>query len=276
MKSFTLDGLQQKYGIRRSVVTELVRGGLILPARGVRREYRFSFHDVVLLRMAQDLYGAGFSPRKLTRFLKQLASSLPARSVAGMRITAAGRELVVREDGRLRNADGQLILDFSSPGANLAVRSLPARPTPEAGAAHHFALAESLADSDAGTAAEHYRHAVELAPEMRDAWINLSCVLLDAGQAIEAYASCQEGLVHHPDAALLHFNLGVAQEEMQQPDAALQSYRAALRIDPALADAHYNAGRIAETLGRQQDAIRHLNAYRRSRPGKGGAGSNKR
>ncbi|MDB5797547.1 MAG: tetratricopeptide repeat protein, partial [Paucimonas sp.] len=72
MKSFTLDGLQKKYGIRRGVITELMRGGFIEPARGKRREYRFSFHDLVLMRMAQDLHGAGISARKLTRFLKDL------------------------------------------------------------------------------------------------------------------------------------------------------------------------------------------------------------
>lgn len=265
MKLFTLDGLQQKYGIRRSTVSELVKAGFVHPQRGSKREYRFSFHDVVLLRMAQDLQQAGVSARKLARFLKQLAQSLPAQSMAGMRVSTAGRDLVVREDGRLRNSHGQLVLDFAAPGAT-SVAAMPRRAR-GMDAHEHFALAESLAVEDAAAAADHYRQAVELDPAMLDAWINLSCVLLEAEQAIEAYAAAQEGLAHHPQAALLHYNLGLAQEAMQQLPEALASYGQALSCDPDLPDAHYNAAQLAEQIGRHQEAIRHFNAWRRAQAG---------
>lgn len=268
MKLFTLDGLQQKYGIRRATVSELIKAGLVHPQRGSRREYRFSFHDVVLLRMAQDLHGEGVSARRLTRFLKQLAQTLPMQSVAGMRLTTAGRELVVRQDGRLRNSQGQLVLDFSQADELPAIAALPskaARPArPALDAIGHFNRAEELAQEDIAAAAEHYRRAVELDPGLLDAWINLSCVLLEAEQAIEAYAAAQEGLLHHPRAALLHYNLALAQEAMQQGAEALASYRQALAHDPQLLDAHFNAAHLAERLGRAQDAIRHFNAWRRS------------
>jgi Tfp pilus assembly protein PilF len=265
MKLFTLDGLQQKYGIRRATINELMKAGFVSPQRGERREYRFSFHDVVLLRMAEDLHGAGISARRLSRFLKQLAQSLPMQSVAGMRFTTAGRELVVRQDGRLRNGQGQLVLDFSPAGSSSQVAALPARAGLDA--AGHFAVAEELSERDFAAAADHYRQAVELDPGMLDAWINLSCVLLEADQAIEAYAAAQEGLLHHPRAALLHYNLALAQEGMQQGAEALDSYRRALACDPQLLDAHYNAANLAEQLGREQDAIRHFNAWRRAQAG---------
>ncbi len=267
MKLFTLDGLQQKYGIRRATVSELMKAGFVSPQRGERREYRFSFHDVVLLRMAEDLHGEGVSARRLARFLKQLAQSLPLQSVAGMRFTTAGRELVVRQDGRLRNSQGQLVLDFSPVAAPSQVAALPARQGKGLDAAGHFALAEELAERDFAAAADHYRRAVELDPGLLDAWINLSCVLLEADQAIEAYAAAQEGLLHHPRAAPLHYNLALAQEGMQQGAEALNSYRRALACDPQLLDAHYNAAQLAEQLGRAQDAIRHFNAWRRAQAG---------
>lgn len=267
MTSFTLASLKMKYGIRPAMVSALVRGGLIAPIRGARREYRFSFHDVVLLRMAQDLQDAGISTRKLTRFLNELAGSLPAGSVAGMRVSAAGRELVVREDGRLRNPQGQLVLDLADREKSSVIPALPGlrqRAAPATAAAgQHFKLAESLFESDPLVAAEHYRQAVELDTSLLDAWINLTFVLLETGQVVEAYASCQEGLLHHPQSALLHFNFGLAQEEMGLPEAALQSYCEALRWQDSLADAHYNAGRMADILGRHTEAIRHFSAYRR-------------
>ena len=36
----------------------------------------------------------------------------------------------------------------------------------------------------------------------------------------------------------------------------------ALQLEPELADAHFNAGRLHDELGAQQVAIRHLSAYR--------------
>ncbi|MFD2274131.1 hypothetical protein ACFS07_32485 [Undibacterium arcticum] len=42
-----------------------------------------------------------------------------------MRISAAGKELVVREDGRLRNANGQLVIEFAEVVNNDTVTSLP-------------------------------------------------------------------------------------------------------------------------------------------------------
>lgn len=278
MKSFTLDSLQGRFGIRRAIVSELVKSGFVKPGRGDRREYRFSFHDLVLLRMAQDLHSAGVSPRKFSRFLKDLSQSLPDRPAAGMRFTTAGRELVVRQDGSLRNQQGQLVLDFSASAEPARVTRLKRRAGSHPAPAHdpqpassappdaqeHFALAEQLVDVDAAAAAAHYRQCAELDPSMLDAWINLSCVLLDAGQAIEAYACCQEGLLHHPRSALLHYNLGLAQEEMQQAAEALASYEEALRCDPQLHDAHHNAAELAEQLGRHKLAIRHYNAWRRA------------
>lgn len=265
MKQFTLDGLQQKYGIRRATVSQLMKAGFVNPERGQRREYRFSFHDLVLLRMAEELHGAGVSARRLSRFLAQLAKSLPTQSVAGMRLTTAGGELVVRQDGRLRNSQGQLVLDFSQTEASPRITALPSRK--ELDAAGHFDLAESLSERDFAAAADHYRQAVELDPGMLDAWINLSCILLEADQSIEAFAAAQEGLMHHPRAALLHYNLALAQEGMQQGADALASYRQALACDPHLMDAHFNAAHLAEKLGRAQDAIRHFNAWRRGQAG---------
>jgi tetratricopeptide (TPR) repeat protein len=63
--------------------------------------------------------------------------------------------------------------------------------------------------------------------------------------------------------ALAAFNLGVALEDQGLDDEALLAYARAIEADAALADAHYNASRLLERLGRGADALRHLAAYRR-------------
>ncbi len=72
-----------------------------------------------------------------------------------------------------------------------------------------------------------------------------------------------QGLAHCPREALLHFNLGVTLEDLDQPVDALRSYENCLRLAPAMADAHFNAARLYEESGRAALAIRHYGEYRR-------------
>jgi len=54
-EGYSLREVGKLLGLPRSVVNGLVEAGFVTPARGRRREYRFSFHDLVLLRAAQGL-----------------------------------------------------------------------------------------------------------------------------------------------------------------------------------------------------------------------------
>jgi tetratricopeptide (TPR) repeat protein len=55
----------------------------------------------------------------------------------------------------------------------------------------------------------------------------------------------------------------VAIEDQGRLDEALLAYARCLRGAPGHADAHFNAARILERLGRRAEALRHLAAYRR-------------
>ena len=68
---------------------------------------------------------------------------------------------------------------------------------------------------------------------------------------------------HCPASALAHFNRGVALDHLERLDEAARSYERSLALDPSLADAHYNLGRLREQLGDKRGALRHFNAYRR-------------
>jgi tetratricopeptide (TPR) repeat protein len=68
---------------------------------------------------------------------------------------------------------------------------------------------------------------------------------------------------------LLLFNLGVLLEDLGQKNAAVEAYCAALEVDPALADAHYNLALLYENGKKPHEAIRHMAQYRRlARAGK--------
>ena len=101
-------------GISRSAISSLMAAGFVSPSRGRRREYRFTFQDVVMLRTAHSLREAKIPGRKILRSLRRLRDTLPSElPLSGLRITAAGNELAVRAgDAQWQVDSGQLLLDF--------------------------------------------------------------------------------------------------------------------------------------------------------------------
>jgi len=267
METYTLSGIQSMLGLSRSVITGLVAAGFVTPSRGPRREYRFSFQDVVLLRTAYSLQAAQIPPRKILRSLQRLKASLPSElPLTGLRIAAVGNDIAVREgDTQWEAESGQLLIDFEvKPARQGSVSVLSRSPqVRERTAIECFDHAVELEASDQAQAEQAYRDAIALVPDYADPYLNLGVLLCDAGRCDEAVALYREGLRHRPDEALFHFNLAIAFEDMQRLDEALACYDACLKLEPAMADAHFNAARLHERLGHATQAIRHYSAYRR-------------
>ncbi len=111
---YTLRSIESMLGLSRAVITGLVNAGFVTPTRGKRREYRFSFQDVVLLRTAHALQAAQVPARRIVRSLQRLRATLPGElPLTGLRITAVGGDVAVREGEHQWSAEsGQLLIDF--------------------------------------------------------------------------------------------------------------------------------------------------------------------
>ena len=103
--------------------------------------------------------------------------------------------------------------------------------------------------------------ALPISPEV-DAHVNLGRLLHEAGELAEAERHYRATLGLRPDDATAAFNLAVAIEDQGREDEALEQYERAITIDGRNADAHYNAARLYEKIGKYTAAIRHLRAYR--------------
>ena len=269
MQSYTLREIQSLLGLSPSVVRGLVGAGFVAPGRGPRNEYRFSFQDVVLLRTAYSLQRAAIPPRRILRSLKRLKASLPGElPLAGLRITAIGNEIAVKDTHRHVDS-GQLLLDFEVRPSQGSVSFLTreAGPGPREPAADEaarcFELGAALEGRDPAAAEAAYRRAIDKAPGYVDPCLNLGCMLCDAGRRDEAVALYRAALRHAPGEPLLHFNLGIALDDLGRTEPALACYEAAIALAPELADAHYNAARLYELTGRSSKAIRHYGEYKR-------------
>lgn len=268
--SYTLRSIQEMLGISRGVITGLIGAGFVSPTRGPRNEYRFTFQDVVLLRTAYGLQAARIPSRKILRSLQHLKSTLPAElPLTGLRITAVGNDVAVREGGSHRSAEsGQLLLDFDvAPAAEGATvmffQRQPAQASPIEDANTWFSHGEDIEPTDKDAAEAAYRKALALAPDYADAYVNLGALLCDAGRCDEAVELYDEALRHCPSAPAVHFNRAIALEDIGRVNDALAGYETCLGLSPELANAHFNAARLYEKSGDFQKALRHFNAYRR-------------
>jgi len=270
-ETFTIRRTQDLLGLSRSVITGLIAAGFVTPTRGKRNEFRFSFQDMVLLRTAVELQAAQVAPRKILSSLRRLRAELPAElPVTGLRITAVGNEVTVRDGRSQWQADsGQLVMDFELNAAkgSVAFLSREASRAQQRGetAVDVFDEAESLERSDKAAAESAYRRALAIDPDFADAYLNLGALLCEAKRTREAVELYDEAIRHCPDHAPLHFNRAIALEDQGLVNDALAAYDRCLRLDPGFADAHFNAARLHEGQGDARRAVRHLSAYRRLR-----------
>jgi tetratricopeptide (TPR) repeat protein len=261
-------------GVSPARVRAVVRAGLCRPSRR-GRAWEFGFQELVRLRTAHELLSAKVPPRRVRRALTELSAQLPPdRPLSGVRIYADGRQVVAR-DGRTawRPDSGQVVFSFAvddlarAAGVVVPVRGRrsrapvrrPARQSPLAWFERALRL-ERKNDVEGARAA--YHKAVELDPDLADAYINLGRLTHAAGDPVEAARLYHHALQCAPDDPVAHYNLAIALEDQRRFPAAVSHYQQALSLDPEFADAHFNLARLLDRLGRRAQAMRHLFSYK--------------
>ena len=260
-------------GMSEARIRELVRSGLPRTERSGRR-YAFTFQDLVVLRTAHELVEARVPASRVARSLASLVRQLPAgRPLSGVRIWADGARVVVQDGEVAWNPDtGQTVLDFERSfdlgelqreTEKVTALTEPLGTSAADQAQVEFERALELEDDDPMAACTCYGRAIELDPDLVDAYVNLGRIAHEAGRASEAVRLYRIALEKTPDDPILYFNLALAVEDTGGIETALRHYQKATELAPDFADAHYNLAMLCEREGRKQDAVRHLAAYRR-------------
>lgn len=261
--SYGVRDVERVLRLSRNQILGLVRSGFVTPSRGPRREYRFTFQDLIVLRLARSLSEARLTRARIRGALRELKRRLPdSVPLSGLRICAHGDEVVVR-DGRVhwQAESGQYLLDLevSVHGGALHVLERGPLTFPK----QRFEQTHPAEVSDPAAARAVYERCVRENPDDVGAYVNLGRLLHRAGDlegAERVYRKARE--MCPPDAALL-FGLAMLLEERKRTAEALETYQKALFIDPGLAEAHLRLARLYERLGYAEDAIRHRGCYRR-------------
>jgi hypothetical protein len=232
MQVFSVKDVERVLRIPRSAIHSLVRGGFVAPARGHRRQYEFSFQDLVALRTARALMLARVSPRRISQALRQLRLSVPTSPPSGnLRICASGTELVVRdESGPWRTPTGQFLLEFDVKVDHGQVEILE-RTTLEGAADSDKRRANGgpgAAGGGRGTSASRGD------AESTDA---------DDSGVAEAEGSKSDALFEE-----------ALQLEDANADDAIRAYRRCLAVNPSNVAARINCGRLLHAAERVKEA----------------------
>ena len=276
MHSYGVRDVEKLLRVSRGTLRALIAAGFVSPARGPRNTYQFSFQDLIVLRTAQALSKANVPQRRIFRALKELRARLPENMpLSGLSLGAIADEVVVREgDARWQAETGQYVLAFDAGAASGALRDIePAIAAASektdailantASADASYIEATTLEANDSEAAIRAYQRAIEADPKRMDARINLGRLQHESGHlgaAVDTYLAALR--VCGADALLL-FNLAVLLDDVERKPEAVRAYEAALKLDPELADGHYNLALLYEDLGQPKLAIRHMSQYRR-------------
>jgi len=225
---------------------------------------RYTFQDLLLLRMAGALKAAKIPAAKIIAAFATIRTQLPpGAALSSLALAAAGKNVAVRQGARTwEPTSGQYALPLLNEGraATTAPRNIAAQPGRTAEADVHYARGHALEATDVGAARAAYLQALSISGEHLEARINLGRLLHLDGELQEAERVYRKA---KSASALLSFNLGILLEDLAKEDEAVAAYREALALDPMMHDAHFNLARLHEKANRPKDALRHLLAYRR-------------
>ena len=111
----------------------------------------------------------------------------------------------------------------------------------------------------------NYEKAIELDRKSPNpsAWpyLDAAVTLQFMGRLPEAEADLHEALKIDPEFATAHFRLGSVLEEVDRPEAAVRELLEAARLDEHYAEPHMALARVYKKLGRKDDADREAKLY---------------
>lgn len=232
----------------------LARAGLLAPQRGPIGPLTFGFQDLLLLRTTRALLESGVPMRRIRRIWSSLRDQLvPGLPLTSITIRTDG-EQVVATDGRStwQPDSGQFLLDFDAGEIAERADSAAAARTAEPAPSRIRRAAMALVREP--REAREPAHATEDDDATAEAWYEHG-LELEGHAPDDARHAYQRALALDPDMADAHVNLGRLQHLAGERGQAEAHYRDAVRLAPDDPTPHFNLGVLLEEQRRRDEAV---------------------
>ncbi|MGZ4811561.1 MAG: tetratricopeptide repeat protein [Terriglobales bacterium] len=224
----------------------------------------YSFFDLLQMKKIRDLRAkrvrSAVIRESLQAMLKQVAGMENPLIEAGTFST--GTRVAFRHEGHaLEPTSGQFVMDFSPSDRVVPanVKSMHAAET----ASEYFARGVALEEHphSQGEAIAAYRKVLELDPDHAAAYINLGTLYYNRQDYAKAESHYRKAVAADSRYALAYFDLGNVLDETGRVTEAIKAYKTALQLAPTYADAHYNLALAYEKTRQSRAALQHWRAY---------------
>ena len=110
-------------------------------------------------------------------------------------------------------------------------------------------------DEDVADKLNSYNRAIELNPDIAEAYFNRGNAKRELGQYEDAIADFNNSIQLQPDMADAYSNRGNVKGRLGRHEDAITDFVKAIQLDPDMAEAYSNRGIVKRRLGRHEDAI---------------------
>lgn len=273
-------------GVPAVAIRHWIRTGLLRVVQRSGSVEWLDFGQLVVGRGLAKLLASGLSLREIDAKLSELApSGSPAAAEAVDRVVVDGRRLSIASGGKLLGAGGQLQFSFYTESITTSRTAVPVDEGPIVVAvAERFGsdpVAVPVSRIPAGDVVDEILDLaddLEAAGEYLEAGEALRAVLQAQGPSAEVNFMLAELLYRAGDltaARERYFmtieldadhvrartSLGCVLAELDEGELALAALEGVLRQEPDYADAHWHIAGVLGSLGRDEEASRHLRRF---------------
>lgn len=267
------------------------RMGLLPSIKVAHRLPYFDFEQVQCARQLTHWISQGARPTDIRRQLEKFSHRIQDRSLIDLELVVDGRQILLRDQGKLLESNGQLHLDFDadgegassehdSAGEHESAELMPTNTFPIArdGLLGGDAMLDPHAVADAGplsreqmiAAAEELEDAGRIEPAIEwyrvilsqfgpnaEIAFQLAELLYRSGDTSAARERYYNAVEIDEDFVEARANLGCVLAELGQPDLAIAAFEGALSRDDRYPDVHYHLAKSLDEIGQPDQATRH-------------------
>jgi tetratricopeptide (TPR) repeat protein len=255
------------------------RMGLLQSVRIAHRIPYFDFEQVQCAKRIAGWIAQGARPSSIQRQLLEFRSRVSNQSLIDLDLVFDGNRLLLREEGKLVGAHGQLHLDFdeidreSEQHSGVATLSFAQREdaaSEDLPRASRSGVASPMSRDDMLSAAEENEDAGQL--EQAIEWyrvilaqhgphaeiaFQLAELLYRIGDCSAARERYYNAIEIDEDFVEARVNLGCVLAETGQLDLAIAAFQGAIARDDQYPDVHYHLARSLDEIGSMDKAKRH-------------------
>ena len=249
MKRFSTRDAARILAVTEDQIRTYARLGEVVPLRGAGGRLEFQFQHLLLLKTTKGLLEAGVPARRLRR----IWSSLRRQLTGDLPITGirifADGERAVAWDGGARWRPDSGQFLLEFDVAEVAERAGERDPEETAAIVMDPGYMEGLEPEPATALATD-----ESAAFTAENWFHIGCEL-ESESTLEARHAYLQAIELDPDLADAHLNLGRLLHQVGELGKAEAQYREAVRCAPEDPTSHFNLGVLLEDRGRPEEAV---------------------